>query len=90
MPHPQRRRRTKIPDVMENKIVLAYLIYLPITMALIIYVARTLFRNARVFMMDIFNGRAEIADSTNKLFEVGFYLLNIGFAFWIMKIDQGE
>ncbi len=71
---------------MENKVVLAYLIYLPITMALTIYVAKTLFRNARVFMMDIFNGRAEIADSTNTLFEVGFYLLNMGFALWVMEI----
>nr|MDQ3100899.1 hypothetical protein [Bacteroidota bacterium] len=71
---------------MENKVVLTYLIYLPIAMALTLYVARTLFRNARVFMMDIFNGRAEIADSTNRLFEVGFYLLNIGFAFWVMEI----
>jgi predicted PurR-regulated permease PerM len=73
-----------------EKIVQAYLIYLPITLALTLYVARTLFRNARVFMMDIFNGRAEIADSTNRLFEVGFYLLNMGFALWFLKIDQGE
>jgi predicted PurR-regulated permease PerM len=71
---------------MENKIVLAYLIYLPVALALTLYVARTLFRNARVFMMDIFNGRAEIADSTNKLFEVGFYLLNMGFALWVMEV----
>ena len=75
---------------MENKAFLAYLIYLPVTMALTLYVARILFKNARVFMMDIFNGRAEIADSTNRLFEVGFYLLNVGFAFWVMRIDQGE
>src|SRR5688572_24110050 len=73
-----------------EKIVQAYLIYLPITLALTLYVARTLFKNARVFMMDIFNGRAEIADSTNRLFEVGFYLLNMGFALWFLKIDQGE
>ena len=60
---------------MTNLTVLTYFIYLPIVLALTLYVARILFRNARVFMLDIFNGRAEIADSTNRLFEVGFYLL---------------
>ncbi|TCJ13994.1 hypothetical protein EPD60_08235 [Flaviaesturariibacter flavus] len=64
----------------------AYLIYLPIVILLTWYVAYTLFKNARVFMMDIFNGRAEIALATNKLFETGFYLLNIGFALHIMEI----
>ena len=60
-----------------------YTIYLPIVIALTIYVARSLFKNSKVFMMDIFNGREEIAMSTNRLFEVGFYLLNIGFALLI-------
>lgn len=71
---------------MTNLTVLTYFIYLPIVLALTLYVARILFRNARVFMLDIFNGRTDIADSTNRLFEVGFYLLNIGFALWIMEI----
>ncbi|HQV52027.1 MAG: hypothetical protein IPI00_16715 [Flavobacteriales bacterium] len=73
---------------MENKFILAYMVYLTITMGLTLYVARTLFRNARVFMLDIFNGKEDIAHSTNKLFEVGFYLLNIGFAMKILKIDH--
>ncbi|RYZ21440.1 MAG: hypothetical protein EOO16_12990 [Chitinophagaceae bacterium] len=64
----------------------AYLIYLPFVIALTWFVAYTLFKNARVFMMDIFNGRSEIALATNKLFETGFYLLNIGFALHIMEI----
>jgi len=71
---------------MTNLTVLTYFIYLPIVLLLTLYVARILFRNARVFMLDIFNGRADIADSTNRLFEVGFYLLNVGFALWIMEI----
>lgn len=73
---------------MTNLTVLTYFIYLPVVLALTFYVARILFRNARVFMLDIFNGRTEIADSTNRLFEVGFYLLNVGFALWIMEIHN--
>lgn len=37
-------------------------------------------------MLDIFSGKEEIANATNKLFEIGFYLLNIGFAFLILEI----
>jgi hypothetical protein len=64
----------------------AYLIYLPIVVVLTWYVAHTVFKNSRVFMLDIFHGKADIAMATNKLFETGFYLLNLGFAFWIMQI----
>ncbi len=70
-----------------NSIVTAYLIYLPIVIALTFVVARTLFNNGRIFMLDIFHGREDIAGSTNKLFEVGFYLLNMGFALVITQID---
>ena len=75
---------------METKVVLAYLIYLPVALVLTYYVARTLFTNGRTFMLDIFKGKEDIANATNKLFEVGFYLLNMGFALLILKIDQGE
>ena len=73
-----------------NNILIAYLIYLPVVILLTVYVSRTLFRNSLVFMMDIFNGRAPIAEATNKLFEVGFYLLNIGFALFILEITEGS
>ncbi|MEO5684048.1 MAG: hypothetical protein ABIQ88_15505 [Chitinophagaceae bacterium] len=66
----------------------AYLIYLPVVLVLTWYVAHTLFKNSKVFMLDIFNGRADIAMSTNKLFETGFYLLNLGFALTIMEIAR--
>jgi len=65
---------------------LAYLIYLPLVIILTWYVAHTLFKNSKVFMLEIFRGKTEIALSTNKLFETGFYLLNLGYAFLIMEI----
>lgn len=68
--------------------VIAYGVYLPVAIGLTLFVARTLFKNGRIFMLDIFNGREEIAFATNRLFEVGFYLLNIGFALLILKITQ--
>jgi hypothetical protein len=65
----------------------AYFIYIPVVVALTFYVSRVLFRNSKVFMLDIFHGKTEIAFSTNRLFETGFYLLNLGFALWIMTIN---
>ena len=69
-----------------SKILIGYAIYLPIVLSLTLYVSRTLFKNSKIYMLDIFKGRQEIANATNKLFETGFYLLNIGFALLIMKI----
>jgi hypothetical protein len=65
---------------------IAYFIYLPVSILLTWYVAHTLFKNGKIFMLDIFHGKTEIAFATNTLFEVGFYLLNIGFALWLLEI----
>jgi len=68
-------------------IVIGYAVYLPVAIFLTYVVAKTLFKNGKVFMLDIFKGREEIANSTNQLFQMGFYLLNIGFALLILKIS---
>jgi H+/gluconate symporter-like permease len=73
-----------------TKILIGYAIYLPIALFLTYYVSKTLFRNSKVYMMDIFKSREEIANATNKLFETGFYLLNIGFALMILKISESK
>lgn len=72
---------------MENLTVIAYAIYLPIVIGLTYYVAYILFKNSIVYMNDIFNGRQEIAKATNNLFRIGFYLLNLGFALYILEIN---
>ena len=72
-----------------SNVVLAYLIYLPIAIGLTTFVARILFKQGRIFLLDIFNKRETIADATNNLFKVGFYLLNVGFALLILKIYTG-
>ena len=83
-----------------SKIIIGYFIYLPIVIALTIFVSKMLFKNGKLFMIDIFKGlnsevinvkkifkgKEDIALATNKLFEIGFYLINIGFALFTMKI----
>lgn len=62
-----------------NLIVWTHLVYLAISIALTIWVARTLHRNGRVFLVDCFHGNTALADSINHLLVVGFYLINVGF-----------
>ncbi|HEY7575393.1 MAG TPA: hypothetical protein VIB08_09545 [Thermoanaerobaculia bacterium] len=60
-------------------LVWTYGFYLAISVALTIWVARTLHKNGRVFLVDSFLGNERLADSVNHLLVVGFYLINIGF-----------
>ncbi|MFJ5706201.1 MULTISPECIES: hypothetical protein [unclassified Streptomyces] len=59
--------------------VVAYIVYLLISVALTIWVARTLSRNGRVFLSDVLHGNEKLADAVNHLLVVGFYLVNFGF-----------
>lgn len=80
-----------MPAIVDNSLTIkTYLIYLPISITMTILVARTLFKNSKIFMLDIFHGRTEIALATNRLFEIGFYLLNIGAALLILKTYRIE
>ena len=56
-----------------------YIAYTIISIAMTTWVARTLHKNGRIFLMDAFNGKEEMADSVNHLLVVGFYLINFGF-----------
>lgn len=69
-----------------NYTLLTYALYMPITLALTVWVAKTLFANGRVFLVDIFHGNELLADSVNKLLVVGFYLINIGYAVYTLQI----
>src|SRR6201985_3693078 len=62
-----------------NPILITHLGYLAITIPLTIWVARTLHKNGRVFLVDSFHQNTELADSVNHLLVVGFYLINLGF-----------
>jgi len=69
-----------------NYNIVSYLIYVPVTVAITIWVASTLFKNGRIFLVDIFHGNDLLADSVNKLLLVGFYLINIGYAIYTLRI----
>ena len=65
--------------------VCTYVVYLIISVALTVWVARTLHRNGRIFLVDSFLGNEALADSVNHLLVVGFYLINIGYVTLALK-----
>jgi hypothetical protein len=70
---------------MNNLVVNSYLAYLAISIAVTIWVARTLHKNGRVFLVDAFRGNEPLADSVNHLLVVGFYLINAGYVSLALK-----
>ena len=67
---------------------IAYLVYLPVAILMTIAVSNVLFKNGKIFMYDIFHQKEDIANATNSLFKIGFYLLNIGFAMLIVYMTS--
>lgn len=47
-------------------LVTAYLLYLAISTGLTVWVAQTLHKNGRVFLIDVFHGNEALADSVNS------------------------
>lgn len=64
---------------------IAYLIYLAASIGLTIWVASVLFKNGRVFLIDVFKGNNDLTDAVNKLLVVGFYLINFGYISLTLK-----
>ncbi|CAM5557019.1 hypothetical protein SAVIM338S_04565 [Streptomyces avidinii] len=68
--------------------VVAYVIYLVISIGLTVWVARTLSRNGRIFIADVLQGNEKLADAVNHLLVVGFYLVNVGFVTLYLRASE--
>ena len=66
-------------------IVWTYIVYIALSIPLTIWVAHTLYKNGRIFLIDSFRGNERLADSVNHLLVVGFYLINIGYVALALK-----
>lgn len=71
---------------METTIItIIYILYFAIALAMTIWVARTLHKNGRLFLIDAFHGDEDRADAVNHLLVVGFYLINVGFILMFLR-----
>lgn len=64
-----------------------YLIYSAAAIGLTAILARTLFANGAVFLADVFEDKPGMAKAVNQLLVVGFYMLNLGYAFLIFQTN---
>lgn len=71
-----------------NETVITYGLYLALAVAMTIWVAKTLHKSGRIFLVECFHGNTELADSVNHLLVVGFYLINIGFVPLYLKTTE--
>ena len=72
-----------------NYLLLTYLIYAGAAIALTGLLAKTLFANGAVFLAEVFDNTA-MAKAVNRMLVVGFYMLNLGYAFLIFKAGGAE
>jgi hypothetical protein len=68
--------------------VFTYLVYLALSVPLTVWVGRTLYRNGRFFLVDVFKGDEALAAAVNHLLVVGFYLLNLGYVSLTLKLSN--
>jgi hypothetical protein len=71
-----------------NHLAAVYTIYATAGVGLTIWLARTLAKNGEVFLEDVFADNPRMAAAVNRLLVVGFYLLNLGYAFLTLKADR--
>lgn len=69
---------------------LTYLLYIGISLAMTFWVGRTLNKNGHVFLMENYKDNEMLARAINSMLLVGFYMINIGFISYTLKIrDDG-
>lgn len=71
-----------------NTSLIIYIAYFLISLGMTVWVARTLHKNGRIFLVDAFSGNQQMADSVNHLLVVGFYLINIGFILLFLRVGE--
>jgi hypothetical protein len=69
-------------------VVTTYIGYVVLSVVLTVWVAQTLHKNGRVFLVEVFTGNEALADSVNHLLVVGFYLINFGYVSLALKMSQ--
>ena len=69
-------------------IVASYVAYLAISLTVTVWVASTLHKNGRIFLVHALGGNTELAESVNHLLVVGFYLINVGYVSLALRTSQ--
>lgn len=69
-----------------SPIVCTYLTYATLSLTVTFWVARVLHRTGGRFLVDVFDGDEDLAQTVNHLLVVGFWLVNAGFVALALRI----
>lgn len=70
-----------------GNLVTVYAVYGLTAIGLTVWLASTLFKNGKTFLHDVFDDRPEMGDAVNRLLVVGFFMLNLGYSFLILRAE---
>ncbi len=62
-----------------------YIVFIALMVYIIVFVGRYFYSNGRIFILTFLHGQVSLADAINRSFLIGYYLLNIGYAFLKLK-----
>ena len=71
----------------DHYLVTVYAVYAGCAVALTVWLARTLYNNGAVFLEEVFD-RKEIAVAVNRLLVTGFFMINLGYAMFLLKSND--
>ncbi len=69
----------------DGYVITVYLVYAAVAIGLTMWLARTLSQNGALFLEDVFGDKPGLATAVNRLLVTGFYMLNLGYAFYILR-----
>src|SRR3954447_20330721 len=67
---------------------LFYAVYLATSIGLTGWLAVVLNRNGKIFLRDVFHDAPDVGDAVNQLLTIGFFMLNLGYAFLILRAES--
>lgn len=73
-----------------NYLIWTYVLYTIAAVGLTGILARTLFKNGEVFLADVFAENPAMARAINHLLVIGFYMLNLGYAFLLFRVSGAD
>jgi TRAP-type C4-dicarboxylate transport system permease small subunit len=71
-----------------NAQIVVYGAYSIVAVGLIGWLARNLGRHGSTFLEDVFPDKPQLAKAVNQLLVTGFFMLNLGYAAWLLKADR--
>jgi len=71
----------------DSNLVWVYAVYAACAVTLTVWLAITLYRNGAVFLEEVFD-RKEIAVAVNRLLVTGFFMVNLGYAMFLIETNS--